>query len=196
MSTKKKIEQFIGFPIKPRKGDFWMYPTVMDNYWQFLSGSEQKVLDFILRHTWGFRKPSDEISLSQLESGVGKLDKGTGLTSPTIIKAIKGLISKGFMEKVNGKRANEYKLVVKEINQPSKESIPIASKDNLHTIYTNTIDINTINKDYFSSYKKSDLKPFYMGEEMRMKDGRWMVIPREGGPWCEYADKVEKIEWK
>jgi len=35
-----------------------------------------------------------------------------------------------------------------------------------------------------------------MGEEMRKKNGVWMVIPKDGGPWCEYTDKEEKIEWK
>ena len=37
-----KPEKFIGFPNNPQKGDFWMYPTVMDNYWKYLNGSEQK----------------------------------------------------------------------------------------------------------------------------------------------------------
>ena len=194
---KKKVEQFIGFPITPKRGDFWMYPTVMDNYWQYLNGSEQKVLDFILRHTWGFGKSSDQISLSQLGRGVGKLDKGTGLTKPTIIESLKGLANKGFIEKVSSKRTNQYKLIVKEFNQTSKKYLPTDSKDNLHTINTNTIDINTIDKDYFSFSKKQGLKAFYMGEEMRKtKDGRWWVIPKEGGSWCEYADKESKIEWK
>lgn len=38
-------------------------------------------------------------------------------------------------------------------------------------------------------------RPFYKGEEMRMKDDKWWVIPKEGGSWCEYNDKAEKIEW-
>ncbi len=191
-----KPEKFIGFPNNPQKGDFWMYPTVMDNYWKYLNGSEQKVLDFILRHTWGFRKSNDQISLSQLESGVGKLNKGTGLTRPTIIKAIKGLVDKKFIEKLERKRSNEYKLIVKKINQTSKEYLPINSKDNLHTIDRSTTNNNTINNSLYFSNKKNSLRPFYMGEEMRMKNGKWWVIPREGGPWCEYVGKLEKIEWK
>lgn len=192
---KKEMEKFIGFPIKPEKGDFWMYPRVMDNYWQYLNGSEQKVLDFILRHTWGFRKDTDQISLTQLERGAGKLDKGTGLTRTTIIKARDSLIAKGFITKTKDRKALRYELVVKEIDQISKESIPIASKDTLHTINTNTINNKT--KDRYDLFFKNDgLKPFYGKDELRWKDGKWMVIPKEGGPWCEYVDKVEKIEWK
>ena len=191
---KKESINFEGFPANPKKGDFWMYPAVMDQYWQCLNGFEQKVLDFILRHTWGFKKINDRISLSQLKDGVGKMDKGTGITKPTIIKSIKGLIEKGIIEKSRKKKGNEYNLVVKKIYQYSKENELIASKDNLYTINNITIDNNTINKGYFSSDKK--LKPFYMGEEMRKKNGVWMIIPKDGGSWCEYTDKEEKIEWK
>ncbi len=44
--------------------------------------------------------------------------------------------------------------------------------------------------------RAKNYQPFYRGEEMRMKDGKWWVIPKEGGSWCEYNDKIEKIEWK
>ncbi len=98
MEKFEENKKFPGFPSKPIM-DFWCYPKVLDNYWHFLSGSEQKVLDYILRHTWGFNKEADCISLSQLESGTKNLDKGTGLTKPTIIKSIRGLIYKGFIKK-------------------------------------------------------------------------------------------------
>jgi len=191
---KKMTEKFEGFPIAYKPGNFWMYPNVMDKWWRDLTGSEHKVLDFILRRTVGFKKLKDKISLSQIEKGVGKLDNGTGLTRPPIIKAIKGLVEKGFIKKTRNKKINEYTLIVKDFNQTSKEPLPIASKDNLHTINTNTINTNTINNDFL--YKKENKKPFYMGEEMRKKNGKWMVIPKDGGPWCEYADKEDKIEWR
>jgi hypothetical protein len=51
------------------------------------------------------------------------------------------------------------------------------------------------NGDSFLEDKKKG-KPFYRGEEMRKKDGKWYVVPKEGGPWCEFADKETEIEWK
>ncbi|MDD5639279.1 MAG: replication protein [Candidatus Pacebacteria bacterium] len=194
----KFLEKFIGFSSKLKKGEFWMYPRIMDDYWQCLNGSEQKVLDFILRHTLGFGKNTDQISLTQLERGVGKLDKGTGLSRPSIIKAIRGLIDKGFIEKVNTKRTNIYKLVVKENYQFSKNSLPAISKYNLHTIDKSTI--NNLTKDKASNYelgKRWGEKPFYWGEEMRFSKGKWWVIPNDGGEWLEFAGSIKKdIEWK
>jgi len=41
---------FPGFP-RDIRGKYWPYPKIMDKYWHLLTGSEQKVLDFILRRT-------------------------------------------------------------------------------------------------------------------------------------------------
>lgn len=195
---KEFSEKFVGFYSKSEKGEFWMYPRVMDNYWQYLSGSEQKVLDFVLRHTWGFGKDADQISLTQLEKGVGKLDKGTGLTRPSIIKAIRGLTAKGFIEKVSTKKTNIYKLVVKENYQLGKNSLPVDSKHNLYTIDRSTI--NNLTKDRASDYesgKRWGEKPFYQGEEMRFSKSKWWVIPNDGGEWLEFAGSIKKdIEWR
>jgi hypothetical protein len=199
---EKKIEQeFKGFSPES-SGNFWKYPRIMDKHWHKLSGSEQKVLDYILRRTWGFDKIADEISLTQLENGIKNLDEGTGLSRPTIIKAVDSLIKKGFITKKHGKKANHYELV-KNLNYPSKNSLPLGSKNSLHTINRNTIN----NKQYSSlskkekieAYKKRerfDEKPYYRNEEMRWCRDKWWVIPKEGGSWLEFADSENKIEWK
>src|SRR5688572_23206645 len=59
-----------------------------------LSGSELKVLLYIIRRTFGFKKDSDNISLNQLLNGITTkegivLDRGTGLTKKTLLEAIK-----------------------------------------------------------------------------------------------------------
>lgn len=38
-------------------------------------------------------------------------------------------------------------------------------------------------------------KPFYRGDEMRKKFGKWYVLAKSG-EWLEYADTESKIEWK
>jgi Bacteriophage replication protein O len=50
-----------------------------------LSGGELKVLLYICRRTFGFRKDSDSISLNQIAKGIttkagNVLDQGTGLS--------------------------------------------------------------------------------------------------------------------
>jgi Bacteriophage replication protein O len=64
-----------------------------------LSGAELKVLLYICRRTFGFRKASDSISLSQIAHGIitraGRvLDGGTGLSKRHVINALKVLEKK------------------------------------------------------------------------------------------------------
>jgi phage replication O-like protein O len=61
-----------------------------------VSGAELKVLLYICRRTFGFKKASDNISLHQIASGIttrdGRvLDGGTGLSKRHVINALKGL---------------------------------------------------------------------------------------------------------
>src|SRR3989344_891293 len=96
-------EKFPGFPKEPAT-NYWPYPKALNGWWHTLSGSEQKVLDYVLRHTWGYSKTSDFISYRQLSNGIktraGKqIDCGCGIKHRKTLKtAIGGLVSKGFME--------------------------------------------------------------------------------------------------
>lgn len=65
-----------------------------------LSGAELKVALYIIRRTFGFKRQSDNISLSQICKGIitreGEvLDEGTGLAESTAVVAIKRLVEKG-----------------------------------------------------------------------------------------------------
>jgi len=88
--------QFDGF-ISPR---YTQVPDeLFDELMAHLSGAELKVLLYIIRRTFGFKKDSDNISLNQICKGiktrVGEvIDKGTGLSLSTVQIALKGLIEK------------------------------------------------------------------------------------------------------
>ena len=61
-----------------------------------LSGAELKVLLYIIRRTYGFKKDSDNISLSQMLGGIrardGRvLDRGVGLSKKTLLGALRSL---------------------------------------------------------------------------------------------------------
>lgn len=67
-----------------------------------LSGAELKVLLYIIRRTFGFKKERDRIALSQMVGGIvtrdGRvLDRGTGLHKGTVITALRGLREKGII---------------------------------------------------------------------------------------------------
>lgn len=65
-----------------------------------LSGAELKVLMYICRRTFGFKKENDTISISQMTDGIQKkdgekLDRGTGLSKDSVARAVKSLEEKG-----------------------------------------------------------------------------------------------------
>jgi hypothetical protein len=73
---------------------------VFDVLLHHLTDPELRVLLYIIRRTFGFKKQSDDISLKQMVEGIqtkdGRvLDHGAGVSKPTASKAVKGLVQKG-----------------------------------------------------------------------------------------------------
>jgi len=67
-----------------------------------LSESELKVLLYVVRRTFGFKKSADDISLKQMVEGIRKrdgtqLDNGTGLSRPSVTKGVRGLVAMGVL---------------------------------------------------------------------------------------------------
>jgi Bacteriophage replication protein O len=67
-----------------------------------LSESELKVLLYVIRRTFGFKKDADAISITQLAEGIktrdGRvLDRGTGLSRTSVKKATASLVDKGVL---------------------------------------------------------------------------------------------------
>lgn len=113
--------KFLGF-FSPR---YTQVPDeLFDELLSELSGAELKVLLYVVRRTFGFKKDSDLISLSQMVSGIEKkdgtiLDKGTGLHKDSVIKAAKSLVERGILLKTLknsvklGFTATEYALNIR-----------------------------------------------------------------------------------
>ena len=56
-----------------------------------------------------------------------------------------------------------------------------------------------LSKDKIKDFSSLKSKAFYKptGEEMRFKDGKWFVLPKDKGQWLEFAGSITKdIEWK
>src|ERR687884_377938 len=67
-----------------------------------LTEAELRVLLYIIRRTFGFKRDSDNISLKQMVEGIrtkdGRiLDRGAGISKPAATKAVKGLVEKGII---------------------------------------------------------------------------------------------------
>lgn len=80
-----------------------------------LSEAELRVLLYIIRRTFGFKKTADTISLGQMVHGIVRrdgtaLDRGTGLAKSGVTKALKGLLAKGVIvarQNRSAERGNE-----------------------------------------------------------------------------------------
>src|SRR5215212_5443220 len=64
-----------------------------------LTEAELRVLLYVLRRTFGFKKESDTISLKQMVDGIktrdGKiLDRGTGMAKSAVARGAQGLVDK------------------------------------------------------------------------------------------------------
>ena len=97
-----------------REGDNWRFrgftnpntTGVPDEYFDFVSprlnGSEVKLMNYLMRRTYGFKKESDTVSISQMLNGIVKrdgtrLDEGSGLSKGSIITALNSLEKKGLI---------------------------------------------------------------------------------------------------
>ena len=100
--------------------------VVIDMLMEDFSGAEFKVLIYIIRRTFGFKKDADYISLSQMVNGIktreGKvMDRGTGLGKRHIVAALKVIEGLGIIKKIKqsspekGDMTNYYSLNLNDI---------------------------------------------------------------------------------
>jgi hypothetical protein len=86
-----------------RRPSYTMVPDeLFDELLPDLSGAELKVLLFVVRRTFGFKRDADAISLAQMLHGVttreGRvLHRGVGLSKPTLLGALRSLQAKGVL---------------------------------------------------------------------------------------------------
>lgn len=130
--------QFSGF-------SFPNYTSVPDQLFDELmprlSGAELKVLLYIIRRTFGFKRSSDDISLSQMVRGIKKkngeiLDQGTGLSKASVARALKSLEQKKIIlrqRRSSGKKGDEatsYALnIINRVPVSQNETPPVSKRD-------------------------------------------------------------------
>src|SRR4051812_25511769 len=98
-SENQKPPPFRGF----RSPNYTPVPDeLFDELLVELSGAELKALLYIVRRTFGFKRDSDNISLSQMLQGIrtrdGRvLDRGVGLSKKTLLLALRTLEERGII---------------------------------------------------------------------------------------------------
>ncbi len=135
-NTEGLPEPFLGF----EGPNYTQVPDALfDELLAYLSGAEIKVLMYIIRRTFGFKRDSDTISLSQMLTGIttreGKvLDHGTGLSKPSLLRALRSLQERRiiFTERrrsiERGDEPTVYRLNVRDETPGKKMSPPLVKK--------------------------------------------------------------------
>ena len=104
-----------------------------------LSGAELKVLLYVIRRTFGFKRESDTISLSQMLNGLrtrdGRvLDRGVGLSKKTLLQAIKSLEEQAIIlterrrSQEKGDEPTSYRLNVRSQGGVEETPPPVGEK--------------------------------------------------------------------
>jgi hypothetical protein len=132
-------------PVKPFRGflspNYTSVPDeLFDELLPELSGSELKVLLYIIRRTFGFKRDDDNISLSQMLGGIvthdGRvLDRGAGIKDKkTLLAAIKSLNERKIIvteRKQSAARGNEpttYSLNMRKKGDGGNSPLPLGGK--------------------------------------------------------------------
>lgn len=129
-----------------------------------LSGAEVKVILYICRRTFGFKKDSDNISLNQMLYGITKKDgtqqdRGVGLSKPTLLRTLKDLIQKQIViaelrdSKERGHEPTNYRLNIldplgKKMNQGEYQNFtkPLVKKSTPQETVIQPTVINTVRR--------------------------------------------------
>ena len=113
----------------------------LDELLPLLTGAELKVLLYITRRTFGFKKAADNIALSQMLNGIttndGRvLDHGVGLAKNTLLKAINSLEAKQIIRTQRrasverGYEPTTYQLNIAANSDTQPTPLPLAQKVN------------------------------------------------------------------
>ncbi len=163
--------------------------VVIDMLMAGFSGAEFKALIYIIRRTFGFKKDSDYISLSQMVNGIktrdGKIiDRGTGLNKDTVVNALKVLEGIGIIKKIKkrsperGDETNYYTLNLSDIerhtpvgkNDRGCRKIlhpPVEKSDTQYTVLQQTDNtVNVTDKTEFKSELEKESRIDYLLENI------------------------------
>lgn len=103
--------------------------VLFDELLLILDNAELRVLLYIIRRTFGFKRSTDDISISQMVGGIRKkdgtvLDWGTGISKASVTRGLKGLLEKGIIiarrntSKEHGFEPTSYTLKFKNETNP------------------------------------------------------------------------------
>jgi len=135
-----------------------------------LSLVELRVLLYIIRRTFGFKKDSDTISVAQMESGIvtrdgRRLDRGTGLSTAGVRKGLRGLLERGVIvaiqntDETGASLPTTYALRFKdEGTQSSQEGVYSRTPSPDTGVHPTPVQVDTHNKTGQQDTEETDIR--------------------------------------
>jgi hypothetical protein len=129
--TQSTAYRFSGFAI-PRQNWFKLPHEWTDITAAMTSMAELKVVEYVLKHTWGYHEYGlkKQISLNEFRHGRRRkdgtrMDKGTGLSKPSVIAGLKSAGKRGLLvervddsDKARVKKFYALKIRAKQVKEP------------------------------------------------------------------------------
>src|SRR5436190_13750553 len=128
-------QPFEGFN-KPEANFFRLPNEWTDITAQVTSLAEMKLVEYVLKHTWGYSEfdvikkiTTDEFMYGRKKKSGERIDNGTGLSKPSVIEGLKSAVKHGLLEEEiddsdKARVKKYYKLKMRnpiEENEPEKE---------------------------------------------------------------------------
>ena len=141
MSKAQMLPRFAGF-VRPRQNWFKLPNEWTDITAAITSLAELKVVEYVLKHTWGYQEygltkqiTTDEFMHGRRRKDGTRIDRGTGLSNRSVIDGLRKAIQHGYLlEEVNdldrGRVKKYYALRMQVLDEDGESpSAPQTSKD-------------------------------------------------------------------
>ena len=103
-TPKESTPRFAGFD-RPEQNWFRVPDSWTDITAGITSLAELKVIEYVLKHTWGYQEyhitkriTIDEFMHGRRKKDGSRLDKGTGLSKPSVVAGLKSAVEHGYLE--------------------------------------------------------------------------------------------------
>ena len=164
-------QTFEGFS-KPEANFFRLPNEWTDITAQVTSLAEMKLVEYVLKHTWGYSEfdmvkkiTTDEFMYGRKKKSGERIDNGTGLSKPSVIAGLKSAVSHGLLEEEIDDRDKArikkyYKLKMRnpiEENEPEKEKTHADVKN----LYIGVKKFNSEGKQSLHRSEKDTLRNIY-----------------------------------
>src|SRR2546427_1127336 len=172
--------EFAGFS-KPEANFFRLPNEWTDITARITSLAEMKLVEYVLKHTWGYSEfdmvkkiTTDEFMSGRKKKNGERIDTGTGLSKPSVIEGLNSAVKHGLLEvetddSDKARIKKYYKLKMRtpiEADEPEKEETHADVKN----LYTGVKNVDSSSKQSLQRSEKNTLERYINVTKQHTKD--------------------------